>query len=593
MAHDPADDFMRTESRDGMLIDFHTPIEMDDGVVLRADVFRPEAPGRYPVLMTYGLYGKGLSFQDEVYRMQWEKLVRKEPSILEGSTNQYQTWETPDPERWVPDGYVVVRIDSRGAGWSPGVLDPRNYRETLDAYQCVEWAAEQEWSNGKVGMTGISYFACIQWRVATLKPPHLAAINPWEGFIDYYRATRHGGIRSRFQDRWYQTQVSRIQYGVGERGLRSLVTGEPAAGPVTLSEEELERNRVDLIGELKSRDLDDEWYRAHSADPREIEVPLLSAANWGGQGIHPSGNYNGYLWASSKQKWLEAHGDTHFTHYYSDYGREIQKRFFDHFLKGEDNGWDRQPPVTLNIRRPGEQFELRYEDAWPIPRTQWTQLYLHPDDMELALEPAAQPQSIEYEALGNGLTFNLPVRDEDFELTGPFAAKLFISSETTDADLFLIVRLFDPEGKEVTFDGSTDPNTPIANGWLRASHRELDLERSDPWRPYHTHTNPQPLEPGEIVELDVEIWPSCIVVPAGYRLALSVRGKDYEYEGPLDEYGENFYYATRGTGGMTHDDPDDRPEEVFGGKVTLYASEQHPSHLLVPLIPPKDEEGPS
>lgn len=188
--------------------------------------------------------------------------------------------------------------------------------------------------------------------------------------------------------------------------------------------------------------------------------------------------------------------------------------------------------------------------------------------------------------LGEGLLFTTEPYPEETEITGPLAARLFVSSSTTDADLFLIVQLFDPAGNEVTFEGSTDPNTPIANGWLRASHRALDPERSERWQPHHPHDLVEPLEPGEVYQLDIELVPTCIVVPAGYRLGLWVRGRDYEYRGPLDEYGETFYYATRGTGGMTHADPDDRPADIFGGTVTIHLGPDHRSHLLLPVIPP-------
>jgi hypothetical protein len=313
-------------------------------------------------------------------------------------------------------------------------------------------------------------------------------------------------------------------------------------------------------------------------------VPFLSAANWGGQGIHPRGNFNGFVQAGSAQKWLEAHGDTHWTHFYSAYGRDLQKRFFDHFLKGLDNGFDHTPRVQLNIRRPGERFEWRGEDEWPLARTLWTKLNLHPD-LSLSEEAPAGRGSVEYEAMGEGLHFSAGPFEEETEITGPLTAKLFISSTTTDADLFLIVQVFDPDGIEVTFEGSTDPNTPIANGWLRASHRALDPDRSRPWQPFHPHERADPLEPGAIYELDVEIVPTCIVIPPGYRLGLWVRGRDYEFRGPLDEYGQTFYYATRGTGGMTHADPDDRPDAVFAGSVTVHMGPDHPSHLLLPVIP--------
>src|SRR5688572_19331404 len=189
--------------------------------------------------------------------MQWRTMIADHPEILEGSTNKYQAWEVTDPERWVPFGYAVVRVDSRGAGWSPGFLDPRSPREIDDFEQCIAWAGTQPWSSGKVGLCGISYYAVTQWRVAARRPEHLAAIIPWEGYVDYYRGSiRHGGIRSQFQDRWWQTQVARVQYGVGERSLRNPHTGESISGPEALSEEELAANRVDLIAQLRARELD-------------------------------------------------------------------------------------------------------------------------------------------------------------------------------------------------------------------------------------------------------------------------------------------------------------------------------------------------
>ena len=577
----------RKEVHDGMRIVWHQPIAMDDGLVLRADVFRPVDDGRYPVILTYGVYAKGLSYQ-EGYPHQWNKMVEDHPEILEGSTNKYQNWEVTDPERWVPHGYVVIRVDSRGAGWSPGLMDTQSPRETEDVYQCIEWAGIQPWSNGKVGMLGISYYAINQWAVAAKHPPHLAAIIPWEGFNDEYRDfAYHGGILNQFQEIWAKHQVANIQYGQGERAKKNPNTAESVAGPLTLPPEELARNRINPYEATKQHPLDDAWHRARSVDLSKVEVPLLSCANWGGQGIHPRGNFNGYLDAVSKQKWLEVHGESHWSLFSSGYGVVLQKRFFDHFLKGIDNGWEKTPPVALNIRHPGEKFVLRYENEWPLARTQWTKFYLDPSNMTLASVPVTRIATTEYDAFGTGLTFRMAPMAYDTEITGPMAAKLFVSSSTKDADLFVIVRVFDPRGKELTFMGSTDPNTPIANGWLRVSHRRLDTNRSSPYRPWHPHDRVEPLAPGEVAECDVEILPSSIVVPAGWQLAFTVRGKDYEYEGELSEFGKKFHYATRGTGGMTHNDPDNRPPEVFSGTVTLHTGGARGSYLLLPIIPAK------
>jgi predicted acyl esterase len=467
-------------------------------------------------------------------------------------------------------------------------MDPSCPREIDDLYRCVEWAGKAPWSNGKVGMLGISYYASNQWRVAAMHPPSLAAIIPWEGQNDRYRDSGyHGGILSQFQERWAKHQVVNVQYGRGDRAKKNPNTGESVAGPVTLSDAELAGNRVDAFEDLKKHPFDDEWHRSRSGDLARVTVPLLTCANWGGQGIHPRGNFNGFVEAASPQKWLEAHGDSHWSLFSSGYGLDLQKRFFDHFLKGIDSGWSRQPPVQLNVRHPGEKFVLRHENEWPLARTRWTRFYLDPARKALGATPVAREGSVEYEALGSGVTFWMPPLEAETEITGPMAARLFVSSSTADADLFLVVRVFDPAGKELTFMGSTDPNTPIANGWLRASHRRLDPRRSAPYRPYHPHDRAEPLTPGQVYECEVEIVTSCIVVPAGWRVALTVRGKDYEYEGELGEFAKKFHYGTRGTGGMTHNDPDDRPPAVFGGTVTLHAGGPRESYLLLPIIPPK------
>jgi len=581
-----ADPYERTEVRDGMRITWHQRITAQDGLVLRADVYRPIEDIQCPVILTYGIYAKGLSYQ-EGYPLQWKKMVEDHPEILKMSSNKYQNWETTDPECWVPDGYAIVRVDSRGAGWSPGFMDPGSQKETEDLYECIEWAGTQPWSNGKVGMLGISYYASNQWRVAGLCPPHLAAIIPWEGQNDRYRDSGyHGGILCQFQQRWAKHQVVNVQYGRGDKAMKNPNTGESVAGPVTLSDDELARNRVDAFEELKKHPFDDDWHHSRTADLSLVRTPLLTCANWGGQGIHPRGNFNGYTETPhDTPKWLEVHGDSHWSMFSSGYGVALQKRFFDHFLKGVANGWDKQPPVQLNIRHPGERFELRHENEWPLARTQWTKFYLDTKGMVLGAQAASEPQAIEYDAAGNGVTFSTAPLKVDTEITGPMMTRLYVSSSTADADIFVIVRVFDPQGKELTFMGSTDPNTPIANGWLRASHRRLDAQKSKPYRPYHPHDRSEPLAPGEIYECDVEIVTSCIVVPAGWRVALTIRGKDYEYEGDLSEFGKKFHYGTRGTGGMTHNDLDNRPPGLFGGRVTVHTGQGRESYLLLPIIP--------
>ncbi len=575
---------VRDDIRDNMKIDWDAPIAMDDGVVLRADVFRPVADGKYPVILSYGPYAKGLSMQ-EAYKHAWVRIVKAYPAIEQGSSNKYQNWELLDPERWVPDGYILVRVDSRGAGRSPGFLDVWSAREAKDIALCVDWAGTQPWSNGKVGLNGISYYSMNQWQAAPFKPKHLAALCAWEGSSDYYRElARHGGILSDFLSSWYPRQVTAVQHGVGSRGAKSLVTGEPVAGPATMPEAELKKNRADSDGDALRHRLIDEHYRPRLPTFEDIEAPLLSAANWGGVGLHPRGNFEGFLRAGSKQKWLEVHGDTHFTLFYAEYGQKLQKKFYDRFLKGLDNGWEKQPKVLLNIRHPGEKFVPRAENEWPLARTQWTKFFLDPAGHTLSREAPKATTTLPYKAMSDGLTFSTPPLKDSMEITGPVAAKLWLSSDTTDADIFLVLRVFDAAGKEVVFIGSNDPRTPVGLGWLRASHRKLDAKLSKPYRPLHTHDEEQPLTPGVPVELDVEIWPTCIVVPPGYRVALSVRGRDYEYDGS-DAAPPLAPYPMKGVGPFTHTHPQDRPPNIFGGTNTLHFAEGKMPYVLLPIIP--------
>ena len=563
-----------------MKIDWDVPIRMDDGLELRADVFRPQAEGRYPAILSYGPYGKGLAFP-EGYKTAWEIMARDNPDALAGSSNRYQNWEVVDPEKWVPEGYACIRVDSRGAGRSPGYLCHNNARETRDIYLCVEWAAQQPWCSGRIGMNGISYYASNQWRAAASQPPHLAAICAWEGWNDAYRdGNRHGGIICTFRKHWQDMQVKTVQHGQGERGARSRVTGETVCGPDTLSEKELGENRENMWGEILSREMDGAYYRERSADLSNITVPLLSAANWGGQGLHTRGNFEGFVRSKSEKKWLEVHGGSHWAPFYTDYGVQLQKRFFDFYLKSEPNGWDKQPRVQLNIRHPGEKFVLRHENEWPLARTKWTRFYLH-KNLSLSEKAQKENSTLSYDAMGDGVTFSM-VAEKQTEITGPSALKLLISSSTTDADIFAVLRVFDRKGKEVLFQGALDPKTPVGQGWLRASHRELDPQLSLPYRPWHTHHEKQPLEPGKPVELDVEIWPTCIVVPAGYRVALSIRGRDYEHDGEAASL-SNMKNPMKGCGPFVHDDPVDRPPAIFGGRVTLHFEKK--PFLLLPVIP--------
>ena len=574
-----------SEIKDDMQIDWDCPIEMDDGLVLRADIFHPINKGQFSVIITYGPYAKGLPFQ-QGYPSAWDRMAEKHPDVTAGSSNKYQNWEVVDPEKWVPDGYVCVRIDSRGCGASPGYIDHFSPRETLDFENCIEWAGQQKWSNGNVGINGVSYYGINQWQVASRQPKHLKAMCIWEGASDWYRdMTHHGGILSTFWANWFDMQVKTVQYGLGNNGMINQFNDRPICGDTELTEAELEKNRCNFGDEIKAHPMMDEYHKERSAVWEKIKIPFLSAGNWGGQGLHLRGNTEGFDRAASDDKWLEMHGLEHWTEFYTDYGVNLQKRFFDHYLKGLENDWGQQPKVQLQIRHV-DGFKERHENEWPIERTQWTKMFLDAENNLNHQHSVSSTPSLSFEAMGEGIDFKSQAFDQETEITGPLALKLFVSSSTPDVDLFVVMRLFSDADKEVVFQGAVDPYTPIAQGWLRASHRKLDTDLSKPWRPFHSHDQKQLLNPDEIVELDIEIWPTSIVIPENYYLVLTVRGKDYEYPLAETQILSNFKNQLTGCGPFLHNDPFDRNENLES-TTTLHFSPDSPSYLLLPIIPLK------
>lgn len=560
-----------------MIFEKNVPITLRDGSVLRANVFRPNDDRPVPVLMTHGPYGKDAHFE-EAFKPQWDELKRLYPGIdSDGSSGRYIRWEVADPERWIPSGYAIVVVDSRGAGESPGKLWVWSPQEVEDYYDSIEWAGTQSWSNGKVGLLGVSYYAMNQWQVAALQPPHLAAICPWEGASDFYRdASHHGGIfGNTFFEMWFPKQILSVQNGNAKSPYRDRDTQGTTTG-IPIDEETLRANRVDVIDEFRSRPVVDGWYDERTAKLADIQVPVLSAGNWGGMGLHLRGNVQGFLGAGSGQKWLQMHGGTHWESFYLPEYVQLQKRFFDRFLKGEDNGWDQLPPVMLEVRHVA-RFEPRLENEWPLERTEWTRLFLDAATHTLGSSAFAEANEASYEAPGPGVEFLSDPMQAETEFTGPLAAVLWVRSSTADMDLFVTIRAYDPEGREVLFRGATDPAVPIAQGWLRASHRKTDPQRSRPWQPHHTHQEIEPLVPGEDYRVEVEIWPTSIVLPAGYRLAVRIDARDFEREGATG--------PRKGSGPFLHTDPQDRRPDLHAGQHTILTGGRYDSHLVLPLIP--------
>jgi putative CocE/NonD family hydrolase len=477
----------------------------------------------------------------------------------------------------VPRGYAAVRVDTRGSGKSPGQTDPFSLQEATDFYDAIEWAARQTWCSGNVATMGISYFAMTQWLVANLKPPSLKAIIPWEGAADMYRdLAYHGGIFCfGFLTNWYNNHMAHHLLGRREN-----------PSPDAFSKH--------WLWDYMRHSLQSGHYWGRQARWDEIDLPVYTVGNWSGMGLHLRGNTEAFMRARSKRKKLRIHAGTHYHPFYAEEARHDQLRFLDHWLKGKDTGIMNEPPVKLLIRTGGGKgYAWRKENEWPLARTNWTRFYLAPSSkgaesqMEGTLDPSApgKSSSIEYSASGMskagvasaswtstvlagslprlGVSFETEPLREAIEITGPVVLNLWVSSTTDDMDVFATIRNIDPDGQDVWEVGQQQQPVPVAKGWLRASHRKLDSALTLPYRPYHAHDERQWLAPGEKVELNVEIWPTCMVFPKGHRIRLDIQPRDGVGSAPYTHYSAD--YNT--------------------GRNTIHTGGTTPSHLLLPVIP--------
>lgn len=477
-------------------------VPMRDGVRLLANLYRPAEEGPHPLIMSVTPYGKD-RLPDRVanffMRLSGIKFGRLNLSRLTG-------FESPDPVYWVRQGYAVVQADVRGYHKSEGHAGVLRQQDAEDYYDLIEWTASQPWCTGRIALMGVSYLAMSQWYAAALKPPHLSAIIPWEGVTDPYRELAfHGGIpETKFVSLWAKMRLRR---------------GHNPKYPMA----------EDFLAERETHPLDDEYWASKRPVLENIELPALICASWSNHGLHTRGSILGFERISSKQKWLFTHGRKEWETFYSDEALSWQKQFLDYSLKGIDNGMDQVPQVRLEIRKAFYQQEVRPEQRWPLSSVEPTPLYLNASTGGLQKEPVASEGKVRYRSTSrNGKTVFAHRFEQPAELIGSMRLKLWVcTSEGNDIDLFVVLRKLDSGGHEVFFSGFNGyQRDGVAQGWLRASHRELNASRSMPLRPWHDHTRIQTLDPGEIVPLEIEIWPSATLFEAGSTLQLTIQGHD-------------------------------------------------------------------
>jgi putative CocE/NonD family hydrolase len=429
------------------------------------------------------------------------------------------SWESPDPNFWIPAGYAIVNMNLPGYATSEGPPSAFSEHQGKCYYEAIEWVAKQPWCSGKVGLNGVSFLAISQFHVAACQayggpPPSLCCISPWEGLTDPYRDIFcFGGVQeSGFPTFWWNTEV------------------KPA---INGTEEDFAEFEGSIATDyLKDHPFYDDFWKAKAAKLEEITIPMLVCASFSDHGLHTMGSFRAFEKAKSKYKWVYTHRTGKWVAYYSPEVQKMTKDFMDCFLKDDtSSGFLDTPKVRLEVRSDLDEIhEVRYENEWPIARTQYTKLYLGEQPQSLSLEKPENQVEVVYPTEKGKAFFNFKF-SEDTELSGYMMLRVCVEARPEkageaspdDMALFIAVNKLDQDGNSVHFNGSVGINWDmITRGWCKVSKRELDPVESTEWHPVQKGTSEQKLKAGEIVPVDIELYPSSTFFAAGETLQLII-----------------------------------------------------------------------
>ena len=516
------------DAGNGIVCEQDVIVPMRDSAITYCDIYRPAGQTDIPVIISWSFFGKRPSA--DTPGVVWQSL-----GVPEGSYSHLTKFEGPDPNYWCHKGYAIANYDPRGVGNSEGDMYMWTSQEGRDGYDLVEWLAKQEWCNGKVGMLGNSALAMCQWRIAAEQPPHLAAIAPWEGIADQYRENVCWGG---FREYGFHKDINNMLVGPG------------------LTE--------DVCAMADDYPLMNAYWEDKIPDFKKIEVPAYITAGW--NHFHLRAAIMGFRHISSDKKWLRAHRDFEWPDQYSRESLADATCFFDRYLKGIHNGWESTPRVRLDVM---DAYDFDYqvgrpEEDFPLARTEYRRLYLNASNRTLSEAPVSRESEVHYDANLGKATFDMTF-EEETELTGYVKLRLWVEADgNDDMDLFIAVKKLDGNGKWLPTHVLDRPH-PGCPGKLRVSLREIDQEKSAEFQPIYPFNNPQKLAPGQIVPVDIEIYPSSRVWHSGEQLRVEVMG---HYE-RIDWF-EPFAFDTNNM-----------------GKHIIHTGGHYDSYLLVPFIPPK------
>ena len=518
------------------------PIEIETttrhGDVVRADVYLPrDRSGPFPVLLGASPYQKALR------RLPGSPMF---PFIEYGPIQLY-----------LDEGYAYVAMDVPGMGRSEGVWDPVSRAEGEAIHDMIEHVAGLAWSTGRVGMVGMSYYCWSQWNAARTRPPHLVTIGAFDGATDMYRDWMYqGGIPIQgFLNSWLFGSVLLQHMGIG------------------LSMTDHGRARV--IYDMYAHPFDDEWQRRRSPfwELDQVDIPVLSIGAWGKASLHLRGNFEGFRLVNGPKQLLivgaKTFAETQLLYFKEEFHRVELLPWYDHHLKGIDNGVMDRPKVRFFTQ--GEGVEHSAPD-WPPPDATVAELYLSgaKNGHETSLNDGSLTEAVEG---GDGSTSwsypdpkwmagvttideqGIPNHTErivtytsapfarDREFTGQGVLHLYASSDQTDLDVMVKLSLL-PEGE------GKPPSIKVTQGWLRASRRSEHPELTTEMRPFLRHDRDEPILPGTVYELRIELLPMSVLVRAGERLRLEVSNwESAQTEAPMTHW----YGQKVGTDTYHHD----------------------------------------
>lgn len=515
-----------------IIIEQDVSVSVRDKTKLSVNIYRPMDNLPHPVIISFHPYQKDKLPQKYFfgYRPLEAYSIMRQPSPI--TISALTSWEAPDPAFWVSKGYVVINADVRGFGKSGGVANLLSDQEAEDYYDLIEWAGVQRWSNGNVGLSGVSYLAISQYKVAALNPPHLKAICPWEGFSDLYEdLVRPGGIR---EDGFFPLWSKALK--------------------INFREKQCEHQ------------LRDEWYQSLCPDLSKITVPALICASFSDQSLHTKGSFRFFNKISSQHKWLYTHRDGKWAVYYSDEALGFQVKFFNYFLKKEKNDILSMPPVRLEVRESRDKIsEISYQPTWPIPNIHWKEFYLNAQTHKLQFNKVARKKTASFFSQSGGCQFEWET-PQDVKIIGPMKLHLFIELEgCNDISLFIAIRKF-KDGVHIPFEGSFGCGLDVVSkGWLKASLRNIDKNKSTSWSPHYTFDREEFLHLNQIVSLEIALLPSATLFRKGEVLRLDIQGHPILKRSLLQSQPSTY-------------------EPNLPGNCFVHCGKEYDSHLLVPIV---------